>query len=176
MAFAIPTVAAGVYLALFAIALLACAAPLLVLRRDGASRTARNMVLAAILILPLTGGLGYTMTDNELRLEDGKLVLHAAHFYEQARPLGEFDLARARAGTLASIPEARLGVRSNGISLPGYAAGRFAGREGAVFALLTDRSRVVWLPAKAGPSLLISVARPEAFLAALRADSGPASD
>jgi hypothetical protein len=169
VAFAIPAVAPGVYLALFAIALLACTAPLLVLRRDGPARTARNMALAAVLILPLTGGLGYTMADNALRLEDGKLVLRAAHFYEQARPLGDFDLARARAGTLASIPQARLGVRSDGISLPGYAAGRFAGQSGAVFALLTDRSRVVYLPAKNGPSLLISVERPEEFLAALRA-------
>jgi hypothetical protein len=169
VAFAIPAVAPGVYLALFAIALLACTAPLLVLRRDGPARTARNMALAAVLILPLTGGLGYTMGDNALRLEDGKLVLRAAHFYEQARPVGDFDLVRARAGTLESIPEARLGVRSDGISLPGYAAGRFAGQGGAVFALLTDRSRVVYLPAKNGPSLLISVEQPEEFLAALRA-------
>jgi hypothetical protein len=172
MAFAIPHVAAGVYLALFAIALLACGAPLLVLRRDGPARTARNMALAAILILPLTGGLGYTMADNALRLENGKLMLRAGHFYEQARPLGDFDLARARAGNLASIPEARLGVRSDGISLPGYAAGRFTGQGGAVFVLLTDRSRVVYLPARNGSSLLISVEHPEHFLEELRSAPG----
>ncbi len=49
MAFAIPPVDGAVYLALFAIALLACGAPLLVLRRDGPARTARNMALAAIM-------------------------------------------------------------------------------------------------------------------------------
>ena len=176
MAFAIPHAAAGVYLALFAIALLACGAPLLVLRRDGPARTARNMALAAVLILPLTGGLGYTMADNELRLEDGKLVLRAAHFYEQARPVADFDLARARAGNLASIPEARLGVRSDGISLPGYAAGQFAGQGETVFALLTDRSRVVYLPARTGPSLLISVEQPERFLMTLRAGLEPETE
>lgn len=168
MAFAIPAPDAWVYAALFAIALLACGAPLLVLRRDGPARTARNMALSAILILPLMGALGFTMSDNELRLEGGKLMLHAAHFYRHERPLAEFDLARARAGSLDAIPEARLGVRSNGISLPGYAAGRFTGKGGAVFALLTDRSRVVYLPARKGPSLLISVEEPERFLAALR--------
>lgn len=170
MVFAIPAVDSTVFLALFAIALLACGAPLLVLRRDGLARTLRNVGLAAVLIVPLTAGLGFTMSDNELRLEQGKLVLHAAHFYQEERALVEFDLARARAGSLASIPETRLGTRSNGISLPGYAAGRFAGGEkGALFALLTDRSRVVYLPAKTGPSLLISVEQPAGFLAALRA-------
>jgi hypothetical protein len=168
-AFAIPAPDAWVYAALFAIALLACGAPLLVLRRDGPARTLRNVGLAAILIVPLVSALGFTMSDNELRLENGKLVLHAAHFYQHERPLGEFDLARARAGSLDAIPEARLGVRSNGISLPGYAAGRFTGQGGQVFALLTDRGRVVYLPARTGPSLLISVEQPERFLAALRA-------
>jgi hypothetical protein len=38
-----------------------------------------------------------------------------------------------------------------------------------VFALLTDQSRVVYLPAFEGPSLLVSVEQPEDFLAALRA-------
>ena len=170
MEFTIPAPAAWVYAALFAIALLACGAPLLVLRRDGPARTLRNVALAAILIVPLVSALGFTMSDNELRLEDGKLVLHAAHFYQHERPLSEFDLERAQAGSLDAIPEARLGARSNGISLPGYAAGRFARQGGgAVFALLTDRDRVVYLPARTGTSLLISVGQPERLLAALRA-------
>ena len=167
--FAIPAVDVTVYWALLAIALLVVMSPLLVLRRDGAARTLRNVVRAALLILPLTAALGYTMADNELRLEGDRIVLRASHFYEQARPLADFDLQRARAGSLASMPEARLGVRSNGISLPGYAAGRFTGQGGAVFALLTDRSRLVYLPAMTGPSLLISVEQPDNFLAALRA-------
>ncbi|QNA88031.1 hypothetical protein G4G28_05210 [Massilia sp. Dwa41.01b] len=65
--------------------------------------------------------------------------------------------------------EAQLGLRRNGIGLPGYAAGRFMGPgKSTIFALLTDRSSVVFLPAKSGPSLLISVEQPQAFLAALR--------
>ena len=39
---------------------------------------------------------------------------------------------------------------------------------GLVFAVLTDRSQVVYLPAKVGPSLLVSVEQPEQFLAAVR--------
>ena len=172
MAFAIPAVDNMVYGTLFAIALLACGAPLLVLRRDGLARTWKNMALAALLILPVMGTLGYTVSDNALRVEGGRIVLRAAHFYEQDRPLVDFDLDRARAGSYASIGEARLGIRRNGVGLPGYAAGRFSGPgKSTVFALLTDRSRVVWLPARTGPDLLFSVEDPERFLAALRAQS-----
>ena len=168
MVFAIPAVHAAVYWALVASALLVCAAPLLVLRRNGVARTVRDMGLAALLIVPLTTALGYTMADNELRVEGGRIVLRAAHFYTEDRPLAEFDLEQARAGEYAAIEEARLGARSTGISLPGYAAGRFARRGGAMFVLLTDRSRVVYLPARRGPSLLVSVKHPKQFLAALR--------
>lgn len=170
MAFAIPAVDNMVYWALFGMALLACAAPLLVLRRDGPARTWRNVALSALLILPVMGALGYTVSDNALRVEGGRIVLRAAHFYEQDRALADFDLAQARAGSYASIGQAQLGLRRNGIGLPGYAAGRFSGPgKSVIFALLTDRSRVVWLPARNGPDLLFSVEEPERFLASLRA-------
>lgn len=169
MAFVIPAVDNMVYGALFGIVLLACAAPLLVLRRDGPARAFRNMALAAVLIVPVMAALGFTVSDNALRVEDGKLLLQAGHFYEQERSLGDFDLQRARAGTYGSLGPDPLGARSSGISFPGYAVGRFAGPgKSVVFALLTDRSRVVWLPARTGPDLLFSVEEPERFLAALR--------
>ena len=169
-AFAIPAVNHLVYWSLFGMALLACCAPLLVLRRDGPARTWKNIGLAALLILPVMGALGYTVSDNDLRIDGDRIVLRAAHFYEQDRPLADFDLGRARAGDYASMTQARLGLRRSGIGLPGYAAGRFSGPgKGTVFALLTDRSRVVWLPARNGADLLFSVEEPERFLAALRA-------
>lgn len=172
MAFAVPAVDARVYWTLLAITLLACAAPLLVLRRDGRVRTLKNVLLAAVLIVPVMAALGYTISDNALRVEGGRIVLRAAHFYEQDRPLADFDLGAARAGSADAIAQARLGVRRNGIGLPGYAAGRFSGADKAtVFALLTDRSRVVYLPARNGPDLLFSVEQPDRFLATLRASA-----
>ncbi|MGX4641707.1 PH domain-containing protein [Massilia sp. SYSU DXS3249] len=173
MAFTIPAVAGTVYWSVAAIALLACAAPLLVLRRDGPARTLKNVGLTAILIVPVMAALGYTISDNDLRVEGGRIVLRAAHFYEQDRPLADFDLGRAQAGAYNAIPQARLGLRRNGIGLPGYAAGRFSGPDkSVVFALLTDRSRVVYLPARNGADLVFSVEEPERFLAALRAAAG----
>jgi hypothetical protein len=170
MAVAIPAVDNLVYWAVFAIALVVCAAPLLVLRRDGPARALKNVALAALLIGPVMAALAYTISDNAVGVEGGRIKLRAAHFYEQDRPLADFDLERARAGNYESIAPAQLGIRRNGIGLPGYAAGRFSGPgKSTVFALLTDRSRVVYLPSDSGPALLFSVEQPERFLAALRA-------
>jgi len=170
MEFAIAPVGTGVFWTMAAVTLLACAAPLLVIRRDGLAVSIKNVLLAAVLILPFTATLTYSVHDNALALADGKLLLRAAHFYEHDRLLSDFDLAAARVGSYGAIHEARLGARRNGIHMPGYAAGRFsAPDEKQVFALLTDRNQVVYLPARVGPSLLLSVERPEQFLAALRA-------
>jgi len=170
MEFAIAPVGNGVFWTMAAIAVLACAAPLLVIRRDGLAVCTKNILMTALLILPFTMTLAYSVHDNALRVEGGKILLRAAHFYEHDRALSDFDLGAARIGSYGAIPEAKLGTRRNGIGMPGYSAGRFkAAGEGLVFAVLTDRSRVVYLPAKVGPALLLSVEQPEQFLAALRA-------
>ncbi len=170
MQFEIAPVGNGVFLTMAAITLLTCAAPLLVIRRDGLAVSLKNVLLAAVLVVPFTATLAYSVHDNALELADGKILLRAAHFYEHDRLLSDFDLNAARVDSYGAIHEARLGVRRNGIHMPGYAAGRFnAPNEKQVFALLTDRNQVVYLPARIGPSLLVSVAQPEQFLAALRA-------
>ncbi len=59
--------------------------------------------------------------------------------------------------------------RTNGIGLPGYGAGWFKLRDGTrALAFLTERRQVVYVPTRANYALLLSVAQPEAFLAALR--------
>ena len=169
MQFAIAPVGNGVFWSMAAITLLAVAAPLLVIRRDGLAVCMKNVLLAAVLILPFTVTLAYSVHDNALRVEGGKILLRAAHFYEHDRLLSDFNLDAARIGNYSAIDEARLGARRNGIHMPGYTAGRFAGSgHGLVFAVMTDRSQVVFLPARVGPSLLVSVEQPEQFLATLR--------
>jgi hypothetical protein len=59
--------------------------------------------------------------------------------------------------------------RTNGIGLPGYGAGWFKLRDGTrALAFVTERRQVVYVPTRANYALLLSVAQPEAFLAALR--------
>ncbi|HEU4578277.1 MAG TPA: PH domain-containing protein [Polyangiaceae bacterium] len=59
-------------------------------------------------------------------------------------------------------------LRTLGTGLPGYQAGWFRlgnGQKALVY--LTDRSRAVYVPTRAGYSLLLSPADPDAFLGAL---------
>jgi len=63
-------------------------------------------------------------------------------------------------------------VRTRGTGLPGYSAGWFRLRNGEkALCFLTDRSRLAYVPTRAGfsvlLSVLLSVERPDAFLAAL---------
>ena len=67
---------------------------------------------------------------------------------------------------LASYKPAR---RTNGIGLPGYAAGWFRlGNGEKALLYVTDLSNVVYVPTREGYSLLMSIAQPESFLRSMR--------
>jgi hypothetical protein len=75
----------------------------------------------------------------------------------------------ARVVDLTVSPAYRPVCRTNGVGLPGYGSGWFRldnGDQALIF--VTDKRRVVYLPTREGYALLLSVADPEAFLAALR--------
>lgn len=65
-------------------------------------------------------------------------------------------------------------VRTGGTALPGYRAGWFRLRSGERALLyLTDQSHVAYVPTREGYSVLVSVADPPAFVAALRRSTSP---
>lgn len=184
MRFDVPAPGLAVYLALAGITLLAACLPLLLLRGKPLASRLRTAACAAALVLPFTAGLGWSVSHNTLELRDGQLVVRASYFYEYARDIAEFDLARARHGDRAALAPDGLGPRRNGISLPGYIAGRFGGRSGdriddgagegvgfdnrePLFVAVTDGEHLVYLPARHGQSLLVSVQEGEALLQAL---------
>ncbi len=69
--------------------------------------------------------------------------------------------------------EHRLVTRTNGAGLPGYLAGWFRSASGEkVLAFVTDKRRVAYLPTSEGYSLMVSVAEPDALIAAVRRASG----
>jgi hypothetical protein len=80
------------------------------------------------------------------------------------------DLERARIVDLAEHTELRPMIRTNGMSLPGLHAGWFRMRDRwrKGFYLVTDRRRVLWLPERDGPQLLLSLEKPQALLSALQ--------
>ena len=88
-------------------------------------------------------------------------------------PLNQLDIAAATRIDLASSPELTPTRRTMGTGLPGYQSGWFRLRNGEQALLyLTDRTRAVYVPTRAGYSLLLSPAEPDRFVAALRAASG----
>lgn len=167
MRFDMPALGLAPYLSLAAIVLLAAALPGLVVRRKTLAANLRGALVVAALVLPVVLVLGLSMRHNTLELRDGQVVVRAGYFYEYARDIAEFDLARARQGSQAVLVPEGFGVRDNGIRLPGYAAGRFGAGGDSLFVAVTDSERLVYLPARHGQSLLVSVEQGNALLQAL---------
>lgn len=130
-----------------------------------------RMLPVAALVLLVVGLVALTTKRRSVVLAGGVLEVRAA-MYRERTPVAAIDLARARAVDLAERTELRPWLKTNGMALPGFLAGRFRlrGKLGKVFCLVTDRQRVLWLPLNDGSGqLLLSVERPQALLDALRA-------
>lgn len=100
-----------------------------------------------------------------------------ATFYRKRVPVESIDLDRARVLNLAEHTELRPMLKTNGFNLPGFAAGHYRMRNlSKAFCLLTNRSRVLVLPLRDGPTLLLSPEKPRELLDQLRElASGPAA-
>lgn len=169
MTFEIAPVGLDAYLVLAGIALFAACAPLLWLGKDGIAVSMQKSLIALVFTAPIILGIAYTMHDNAFELHDKKVLVRAAYFYRYERSLDEFDLSRAQIGSYQSIQAAQLHLRRNGVGLPGMQAGHFSTQDGkAIFAAMTDQTQVLYLPAKSGASLLVSVSNPNAVLDALK--------
>jgi hypothetical protein len=90
--------------------------------------------------------------------------------YGRRVPRSQLEVDGARVVDLTQASPLRLGWRTNGINLPGYSVGWFSLKNGErALAFVTDRKNVVYLPTRERYALLLSVANPEGFLAALSA-------
>lgn len=108
----------------------------------------------------------FALTPNGLRLR--------GDVYVRFVPAGMLVSREARAVDLRIERELYPVRRRLGTGLPGFAAGWFRLRNGEkALVYVTDRARVVYLPTRAGYSLLLSVAQPEEFVRRLREVFGP---
>lgn len=93
-----------------------------------------------------------------------------APWYGRTIPLAELRVGDAEIVSLRERGPHVPNLRTNGLGLPGLQVGWFRLVSGErALAFLTARDRVVYVPTHAGYALLVSVERPEAFLAALEA-------
>lgn len=115
------------------------------------------------------GALCLLQWRRSVALEAGVLVIKAG-LNTRRVPASSIELERARIIDLQQRAELLPGRKTLGASLPGYQTGWFRTRQwGKGFYLLTARERVLWLPERDGPHLLLSLQQPQALLAALNA-------
>ena len=128
-------------------------------------------VAMALVAIPLVLALLLlAMKRRSVELRDGVLDVRAALFRHQVA-VSMLDLASARIVDLREHTELRPVLKTGGMSVIGFDAGRFRLRNkfGKAFCLLTQRRRVLWLPYRDGKDqLLLSLEHPQALLDALR--------
>jgi len=134
--------------------------------------------LAGWLALPFVLLVGTLLT---LALRRRRIVLDnrelqvRATFYTKRLAVEAIDLDKARVLSLEEHTDLAPMLKTNGFSLPGFKAGHFRLRNlSKAFCLVTDRTRVLWLPQRDGGQVLLSPARPADLLARLRELAGPA--
>lgn len=89
--------------------------------------------------------------------------------YKVRIPLAQIDADGA--SMLSASDKKSPGWRLNGIGIPGYCQGWFSGpRRKKVFAVLTSRRNIVYVPTSAGFDLMLTLDDPESFLRALGKD------
>ena len=101
---------------------------------------------------------------------DGE-TLHIVAGLNQTRvPVASLLPGNARVVDLETSNEYRLGIKTFGTAMPGYYAGHFQQIKGQkVFALVTDKHRVLMLPERDGRRLMLSLEKPQTLLDALQA-------
>ncbi len=125
----------------------------------------------ALLAIPIVLACLLLMRRRSVSIAGNLLQVRAALFSEST-PIASIDLERSRVVDLAERTDLRPLLKTMGMSMPGFHAGRFRLRKGfgKAFCLITDRRRVLWLPLEDGKQqLLLSVEEPQALLDAIRA-------
>ena len=134
----------------------------------GQGHPAPARLYVALMLLPATAAvMAWSMRARRLRLRDQ--VFHYGGLPWRRVRVDALDLDAAASVDLNARAEWQPRFKIAGTRLPGYHAGWFRLRNGRrAFVVLTDWKHVLVLPRRDGGLLLLSVARPDALLAALR--------
>lgn len=104
---------------------------------------------------------------------DGRTLEIRAWPYGRRVALSDLDLGGARVVDLTREREIGLKWKTNGVNMSGLRGGWWRLRNGQkALVFVTDMTRAVYLPTREGYALVMSVADPDRFLAALGARPG----
>lgn len=134
-------------------------------------RTPMELGYTVPFLVLLMGVLSWAFFRRRIQLQDGELVITST-FYRRRTAVGSLQLDKARIVDLAEHTEFKPGLKINGYGVPGFHSGhyRMGGRRKA-FCLITDASRVLYLPLRDDSVLLLSPEHPRALLDALNAQA-----
>ena len=125
------------------------------------------MKVTAIFLFAMAALFGYFTYGafySTVTIDTGNLHVNVP-IYSQTIPLESIDAELSKVVDLNQSSEFNLSIRTNGLGVPGYQLGWFERASGGqIYAVLTDRSSVVYLPTTEGYALLLSIEEPDAFL------------
>lgn len=145
-------------------------AALLVSTHLQAQRTPMDMAITLPFLLALGGVLSWAFFRRRIALENGELVVTST-FYRRRTPVASLQLDQARIVDLAEHGQFKPGMKINGFGMPGFQSGHYRMGKRKAFCLVTDASRVLYLPSRDDRVLLLSPEHPRALLDALNAQA-----
>ncbi|GAB1102561.1 PH domain-containing protein [Shewanella algae] len=157
-------VASGSFIAL----ILMLAAILLLIRIRKMPATAKSAA-SGLLLVTLAGSVWvfWQAQASKVELTAQSLVVEVP-FYGQSLAPEHLRISEAKVINLGDASGPRLGMRTQGIGLPGYTLGWYRLNDGSkAFVALTEKDSVLLLPTDLGYSLLLSMPEAESLLEGL---------
>lgn len=153
--------------------MLGCAALIVATTLQSDQRTPHELGFTVPFLVVVTAALSAVFFRRRIRLQDQQLEV-VSTFYRKRVPVQDMVLERARVVDLAEHGSLRPTIKTNGYGVPGFQSGHYRMRDRSkAFCLLTDSSRVLYLPLRDGSVLVISPENPRALLTALQALAAP---
>jgi len=116
-----------------------------------------------LIILALFAFIGISSRNIKFELSDQGLQIKGG-MYGRFIPREDIDGENAKIINLDTSPEYKPRIRTNGIGLPGYAAGWFKLKnDEKALLFVTDRSSVVYIPTRQDYSVMLSVSNAAEF-------------
>ncbi|MCC7664081.1 PH domain-containing protein [Stenotrophomonas rhizophila] len=149
--------------------MLGCAALVVATTLQSSQRTAHELGFTLPFLLLVTVVVSGAYFRRRIRLQGNTLEV-VSTFYRKQVALDALQLEQARVVDLAEHGSLKPLVKTNGYAVPGFQSGHFRMRDRRkAFCLVTDPSRVLYLPLRDGSVLVISPQQPRQLLEALQA-------
>ncbi len=125
-------------------------------------------VVIALVTVGIFGYIGATMNHMFVEISPDSLKIRIP-MYTRTISRADVLVDQIRVINMNDPGAPKLGMRTNGIGMPGLLGGWFRlSGGGKILAAVTDRTKVVVIPTKLGYDIMASVKNPDAFIASMK--------